>query len=118
MIMGGRGPCIINDTELRLNSLSYNEHANVLFVDQPLDTGYSYGSNPINSTEAAAEYLWKFLQAFFAEFDEYRGREFGIAGGIYAGHTTPAFGNEISRKNRDIQVRFQPEGFGTNEPVD
>lgn len=99
------GPCIFkdNDTEPSPNPNSFNEFTNVLFIDQPIATGFSYGNNPINSSNVAGNYIWKFLQAFFAEFQEYEGRDFGIIGVSYGGHTGPSLGRIILTKNNAIE---------------
>lgn len=48
------------------------------FSDQPIGTGFSYGSDPVTSTVTAAPYVWTFLQAFYAQFTEYENRDFGL----------------------------------------
>lgn len=74
------GPCQFynGESEPSLNSHSYNEFANVVYIDQPIGTGFSYGSGCCNSTETAAVYVWEFLQVFHATFPSFVGREFGI----------------------------------------
>lgn len=120
------GPCTFTDAspmslddidslinfEPEVNPKSFNEFASLLYVDQPLSTGFSYGQNFINSTEVAAESLWKFLQAFLAEFEGYRHRELAILTASYGGRTTPALANTILEKNVAIQ-----NGHQTGVPV-
>lgn len=74
------GPCQFynGESEPSLNPHSYNEFANVVYIDQPIGTGFSYGSGCCNSTETAAVYVWEFLQVFHATFPSFIGREFGI----------------------------------------
>lgn len=39
------GPCnVTSDNVTQLNPYSWNEHSNLLFLSQPLGTGFSYGS--------------------------------------------------------------------------
>ena len=42
---------------------SWNDHAHLLIVDNPVGTGYSYGApgELVNSTEMAADYLYQGL---------------------------------------------------------
>lgn len=100
LVFSAGGPCMFqnNDTEPSLNPHSFNEYANVLFVDRPIATGFSYGKNPISSTVTATKYLWRFLQAFLAEFREYQGRDFGLLGVSYGGHTAPSLRDRDQRK--------------------
>jgi carboxypeptidase C (cathepsin A) len=58
------GPCQFynNDTEPSLNPYSFNEYANMIYIDQPVGTGFSYGTDPVTSTVTAAPYVWTLLQ--------------------------------------------------------
>lgn len=74
------GPChFVNGSDTpSLNEHSWNNYANMLYVDQPIGVGFSYGSDNATSTETAAPYVWKMLQAFYAQFPEYESRDFAI----------------------------------------
>jgi carboxypeptidase C (cathepsin A) len=61
----------------------------MLYVDQPIGTGFSYGTDPVTSTVTAAPYVWNLLQAFFAQFPQYENRDFGIFTESYGGHYGP-----------------------------
>ena len=50
----------------------------MLYVDQPIGTGFSYGTDSVTSTVTAAPYVWTLLQAFYAQFPQYENRNFGI----------------------------------------
>jgi len=58
-----------------LNPYSFNEIANMLYIDQPIGVGFSYGEGTVNNTETAAHYVWTLLQAFYEAFPEYEKRE-------------------------------------------
>lgn len=87
------GPCrfVDNETEPSLNPYSWNEHANMLYVDQPIGSGFSYGDYDVNSTVQAAPYVWTFLQAFLESFPRYRSRELGLFTESYGGRYGPEF---------------------------
>ncbi|KAL9557438.1 hypothetical protein MBANPS3_001378 [Mucor bainieri] len=70
----GIGPCHVNkkgDGAL-LNSQSWNQVANIIYLDQPVNSGYSYQENTtaphIDDSNAAAQDVYVFLQLFFKEF--------------------------------------------------
>jgi carboxypeptidase C (cathepsin A) len=74
------GPCQFynNEATPSINRYSYNEYANVVYIDQPIGVGFSYGSGCCNSTETASVYVWNFIQSFYAAFPQYTNRDFGI----------------------------------------
>ena len=87
------------------NPYSFNEFANMLYVDQPIGTGFSYGDSgtpDIAGTAAAAPYVWTLLQAFFKQFPQYQSRDFGIFTESYGGHYGPEFASYIESQNSKI----------------
>lgn len=79
------------------NPYSWNSNASVIFLDQPVNVGYSYSSSEgVSDTVAAGKDVYAFLQLFFRQFPEYAsGQDFHIAGESYAGHYIPVFASEI-----------------------
>ena len=95
------------------NPYSWNEYANMLYIDQPAGVGFSFQSDQtnssitcddegycqpsgvinatveVNSTVASAPFVWKFVQAFFAQFPQYENHDFGIFTESYGGHYGP-----------------------------
>ncbi|CAG8613809.1 31444_t:CDS:2, partial [Racocetra persica] len=78
------GPCTVNKegNSTIFNPYSWNNNASVIFLDQPANTGYSYGGDVSTTLEAATD-MYTFLQAFFHEFPKYSNLSFHIAGGSY-----------------------------------
>lgn len=74
------GPChfVNGESKPSLNEHSWNNEVNMLYIDQPIGVGFSYGNGDVTSTETAAPYVWKFLQAFYAQFPQYENRDFGL----------------------------------------
>lgn len=77
------GPChfpLGGDAENpAVNPYSFNEYANMLYIDQPIGVGFSYGdTGMVNSTESAAPYVWKLVQAFYDLLPEFKSREVAI----------------------------------------
>ena len=98
------GPCQFydNSSEPSLNPYSWNEYANMLYVDQPIGTGFSYGRDPVTSTVTAAPYVWKLMQAFYSRFPEYENRDFGLFTESYGGHYGPQFADYFESQNSAI----------------
>ncbi|TVY39421.1 Carboxypeptidase [Lachnellula occidentalis] len=62
----------LNHPSIDFESLHFwNEYANMIYVDEPIGTGFSYGNDTVFGTVSAAPFVWKLLQAFFAHFKEY-----------------------------------------------
>ena len=73
------------------NSYSWNNNASVIFLDQPINVGYSYGDDSVSDTVAASKDVYALLVLFFKQFPEYKDLDFHIAGESYAGHYIPVF---------------------------
>lgn len=63
------GPCRINNdtTTVSHNPNSWNNEANVLYIDQPVGVGFSHGNTTVGTSLAAAEDVWTFLQIFLSD---------------------------------------------------
>ena len=98
------GPChFVNGAKTpSLNPYSFNTYANMLYVDQPIGTGFSYGTDSVTSTITAAPYVWALIQAFYASFPQYENRNFGIFTESYGGHYGPEFASYFESQNAAI----------------
>lgn len=67
----------------------------MLYVDQPIGTGFSYGDDEATSTVTAAPFVWNLLQAFFEAFPTYESRDFGLWTESYGGHYGPEFAGKL-----------------------
>ncbi|KAJ8462143.1 hypothetical protein ONZ51_g11095 [Trametes cubensis] len=103
------GPCRINNdsSSVSLNPYSWNEVSNVLYIDQPIGVGFSYGPEDllaaITEDEAATD-VWNFLQLFFADsrFSKYKASNFGIWTELYGASYAAVFGNYFLDQNDRI----------------
>ncbi|KAG8733178.1 hypothetical protein FRC11_008104 [Ceratobasidium sp. 423] len=102
------GPCRMNEDELTVshNPYSWNEYANMLYVDQPIGAGYSYGQEIVESSKEAAVALWEMLQIFFSDskFSKYASRDFAIWTESYGGHYGPAVSAYFLSQNDAIDA--------------
>ncbi|KAJ9070838.1 hypothetical protein DSO57_1003303 [Entomophthora muscae] len=94
------GPCLVQeDGTLKKNPYGWNKKANIIFLDQPINTGFSYGKNSSENSLAAAADVYVFLQMFFQKFPKYQKLEFHIFGESYGGHYVPDIAAYIDEKN-------------------
>src|ERR1700742_1325202 len=63
------GPCrITNDSQsVTLNPFSWNNEANILFIDQPVGVGFSHGDLKVGTSQQAAADVWTFMQMWFSD---------------------------------------------------
>uniref|UniRef100_A0A0D3A309 Carboxypeptidase n=1 Tax=Brassica oleracea var. oleracea TaxID=109376 RepID=A0A0D3A309_BRAOL len=97
---------------LYLNQHSWNQAANILFLDAPVGVGFSYSNtssdlltNGDKRTVAAlmictAQDSLTFLLKWVERYPEYKGREFYIVGESYAGHYIPQLSQAIVKHNQ------------------
>ena len=98
------GPChFVNGASTPSNNTnSFNNYANMLYIDQPIGVGFSYGTDDVSSTSQAAPYVWTLLQAFFKQFPQYESRDFGVFTESYGGHYGPEFASYFQSQNAAI----------------
>ncbi|SCW04374.1 LAFE_0H12112g1_1 [Lachancea fermentati] len=91
------GPSSIGpDLKPIYNPYSWNRNASIIFLEQPLGVGFSYGDKKVSSTEVAGKDVYVFLELFFQKFPHLRANDFHIAGESYAGHYIPQIAHEIA----------------------
>ncbi|KAF8599602.1 serine carboxypeptidase [Ceratobasidium sp. AG-I] len=113
------GPCTIHSPQRKgsngtnWNPHSWNNKANIFFLDQPVSVGvgFSYAEfgQEVNTTEQAAKNVHAFVAIFFETFGGLKGREFHMAGESYGGRYIPVFAAEIIDQNKHANARgFTP----------
>ncbi|KAK1048254.1 hypothetical protein LTR33_014894, partial [Friedmanniomyces endolithicus] len=107
---------ITKEGKLEYNPSSWNANASVIFLDQPVNVGYSYSGGSVSNTIAAGKDVYALLTLFFKQFPEYAKQDFHISGESYAGHYIPVFASEIlSHKNRNINLQSVLIGNGLTD---
>lgn len=117
------GPYTINDDlSLKSNPFSWNSFANLLYVDQPVGTGFSKAKNPTHyarNEEMVAENFYRFLIKFFAKYPSLKGTSLYITGESYAGHYIPAIADYIvQHPDESINLSGVAIGNGWVDPYD
>ncbi|CEL11419.1 Putative Pheromone-processing carboxypeptidase kex1 [Aspergillus calidoustus] len=96
------GPYRLKDNEtLEYNEGSWDEFANLLFVDQPVGTGFSFvnTNSYIRELDEMANQFITFLEKWFALFPEYERDDIYLAGESYAGQYIPYIAKAIQDRN-------------------
>lgn len=68
------GPYRLNKDKLELREGSWDEFANVIFVDSPVGTGFSYVDTDsyLHDLDQVSKDMVTFLEKFFVLFPEYQ----------------------------------------------
>ncbi|OVA06947.1 Peptidase S10 [Macleaya cordata] len=106
---------IANNLSLVWNEYGWDKASNLLYVDQPTGTGFSYSSDDRDlrhNEEGVSNDLYDFLQAFFSEHPQYAKNDFYITGESYAGHYIPAFAARVHQGNKAKEgIHINLKGF-------
>eukprot|EP00877_Chromochloris_zofingiensis_P010037 jgi/Chrzof1/5287/Cz15g20230.t1 len=105
------GPYTLNhNLTLSENPYGWDVNSNVIYVDQPINTGYSYSEDPrdrVSDEVTVSADMLDFLQEFFEVHPEFADRDFFVTGESYAGHYAPAVANTI----------YRAKELGQGEPI-
>ncbi|KAG8915829.1 hypothetical protein FRC01_003494 [Tulasnella sp. 417] len=99
------GPCSVikEGREVAYNKYGWNEYANMIFLDQPVNVGFSYSNTSVTDSPTAAEDVYAFLQLFFKAYPKYGSAPFSIAAESYGGVYAPHIATAINRKNKALE---------------
>lgn len=96
------------------NPNSWTQLANVLYIDQPVGTGYSDGSNQATLNAQVTQDFVSWLQAFYDIFPLLRSKNTYIMGESYAGvyvsglHQTSGFRPQDTDSRDNVDPIFHP----------
>ncbi|KAK8069495.1 pheromone-processing carboxypeptidase KEX1 [Apiospora phragmitis] len=110
------GPFRTKDKETLVpNNGSWHEFANLLFVDNPVGTGYSFvdTNNYLHELDEMADQFVTFLEKWFKLFPQYEHDDLYIAGESFAGQHIPYIARAILKRNKSPQIVGSP-----NNPTD
>lgn len=119
------GPFKITDNlTLVWNDFGWDKVSSIIFVDQPVGTGFSYSTDIRDirhDEEGVGEDMYDFFQAFFAAHPEYAKNKFFVTGESYAGHYVPAVAGRLHKalKNKEgvpINLKGFAIGNGLTQP--
>jgi len=118
------GPCTTDGTKTDTNKYSWNSNANLIFVDQPSGTGFSYGGEESTHNERdVAQAMYLFVTEFLQKYPKYQKLPFYLFGESYAGHYVPASAHRIWEGNNNkessilVNLRGVSVGNGMTNPL-
>lgn len=89
----------VHGVALKTREYRWNRIANMVFIEQPVGVGFSYGDSTVNindnNDDNTALRNVQAVEAFFTKFPEYKGNEFYISGESYAGIYVPTLAEAI-----------------------
>ena len=102
------------DGAIKTNPNSWNNISNLLYVDQPIGTGFSHaGLNHDETNETAiAEDMAIFFRGFLEQNPEFIDRDFYITGESYAGHYVPAIAYHLQKVATDVKLNLKGIAIG------
>lgn len=120
------GPFRIDGNSVHINPHSWHNVANIIFVDQPVGTGFSYTRGKTGyarSDDMVNGHFYSFLVNFFKVHsnlmvDSKKTRPIYFAGESHAGHYIPNMISHILAKNRDAStaIIFDVLGAALGDP--
>jgi len=123
-LFGENGPCSVNKlgTDTISNPYSWNTRANVLYIDQPTGTGFSFGKGFDHNEKQVGDDMYDFLQQFFKGHSKYASLPFFAVGESYAGHYIPAvtwqiWQNNVKKLGLHINLKGTGIGNGLVDPL-
>lgn len=117
------GPFRINSlgSGLYLNKFSWNQVANLLFLETPAGVGFSYSNKSSDLFDTGdirtAKDSLKFLVGWMERFPRYKQREIYLTGESYAGHYVPQFAREILAYNANSKHPLNLKGIMVGNAV-
>ncbi|TPX17616.1 uncharacterized protein E0L32_012096 [Thyridium curvatum] len=98
-----------DDHTLVYNEGAWNEFANVMFVDNPVGTGFSYADTDsyLHELDEMADQFIIFLEKWFSLFPEYVHDDLYLAGESYAGQHIPYIAKHILERNKKQGAKYK-----------
>ncbi|EFJ11686.1 serine carboxypeptidase-like enzyme [Selaginella moellendorffii] len=105
----------ISGTKLEKRRDAWNKAANLIFLESPHGTGFSYTNTTSDYTiyndEMTASDNLQFLLEWFRNFPEYSKNEFYLLGESYSGHYIPTLAMKILENNANGKNIINLKGF-------
>ncbi|KFX88495.1 hypothetical protein V495_06514 [Pseudogymnoascus sp. VKM F-4514 (FW-929)] len=94
------------------NPYSWTRGANVVYIDQPIGTGFSTGTSDNTNMERNNAAVVKWLDSFFNVFPEMRSKKIHLMGESYAGLFLPYIAKEIQAQKPTLKAKLSSLSLG------
>ncbi|XP_011266007.2 venom serine carboxypeptidase isoform X1 [Camponotus floridanus] len=109
------GPFIVTANKtLKMRKYSWNSEHNVIYIDNPVGTGYSFTHDKkgyVTSATQVGRSLNSALVQFFLLFPELQNNDFFVTGESYAGKYVPAVSHAIKNYNIKAKTKINLKGL-------
>ncbi|XP_046664893.1 venom serine carboxypeptidase-like [Homalodisca vitripennis] len=108
------GPIRLTKEELRRNPFSWSQNHNVIYIDNPVGTGFSFTNSSDGyprTQKPIGEGIYKALMQFFTLFSELKNNVFFLTGESYAGKYIPSTALTIHKKNKMAKQKINLQGL-------
>lgn len=106
------GPFTIKNGNLKEAKFPWTRNYNVLYIDNPIGSGYSFSNDYyVTTEEEIGKHLYESLIQFFQLFPEVKDNKFFITGESYAGKYIPTLAYEIHKQNPSASVPINLKGL-------
>ncbi|MCJ1315217.1 hypothetical protein MMC15_000533 [Xylographa vitiligo] len=113
-LTGENGPLAFygNSTASAPNPYSWTKLSNVLYIDQPVGTGFSTGSTQATSNAQVTEEFYAWLTAFYAQFPRLAAMDTYLMGESFAGVNIPYFAQAIMENSETLPINLRAISLG------
>jgi len=108
------GPYSIHRKKLRLRTYSWTKEHSVLYIDNPVGTGYSFTNDEkgyVRTQEEVGRDVYNALTQFFTLFPELKRNDFFVTGESYGGKYVPAVSYTIHKMNPKTTMKINLKGI-------
>jgi vitellogenic carboxypeptidase-like protein len=114
-----QGPILVDQGgKLHPREITWNSKYHLLFIDQPVGTGYSFTKSEdgyVRNEDEVARDLYAMLTQFFVVYHEYAQSPFYVTGESYGGKYVPAIVYKIHVENPEAKVKINLKGMAIGD---
>lgn len=88
-------------------TISWQAAGDLLWVDQPVGTGWSYGEHTVTTLDEIGDEFVQFMLSFYEEYPDYKERELVLTGESFAGKYLSYTSRAILDYNDDQSNTFK-----------
>jgi vitellogenic carboxypeptidase-like protein len=114
-----QGPIMVDkEKNLHRRDITWNSKYHLLYIDQPVGTGYSFTKSEegyVRNEDEVARDLYAMLTQFFQIYPEYASSPFYVTGESYGGKYVPAIVYKIHVENPEAKVKINLKGMAIGD---